>query len=45
MGSAPTAGGGGGAVLPEISFLEPSAERAAEKRQFESDRLTRWFGG
>jgi sulfide:quinone oxidoreductase len=30
---------------PEISFVEPSAERAAEKRRFESDRLTRWFGG
>lgn len=29
---------------PEISFVEPSAERAAEKRQFESERLTRWFG-
>jgi sulfide:quinone oxidoreductase len=30
---------------PEISFVEPGAERAAEKRRFESDRLTRWFGG
>jgi sulfide:quinone oxidoreductase len=29
---------------PEIAFVEPSAERAAEKRRFESDRLTRWFG-
>jgi sulfide:quinone oxidoreductase len=29
---------------PEIVFLEPSAERAAEKRQFERDRLERWFG-
>jgi sulfide:quinone oxidoreductase len=29
---------------PEIAFVEPSAERAAEKRQFESDRLARWFG-
>lgn len=29
---------------PEIAFLEPSAERAAEKRQFEHDRLERWFG-
>ena len=29
---------------PEIAFAEPSAERAAEKRQFESDRLSRWFG-
>ena len=31
--------------VPEITLLEPSAERAAEKRRFESDRLTRWFGG
>lgn len=30
---------------PEIAFVEPSAERAAEKRRFESDRLERWFGG
>lgn len=29
---------------PEIAFLEPSAERSAEKRQFESERLARWFG-
>ena len=29
---------------PEIVFAEPSAERAAEKRRFESDRLSRWFG-
>jgi sulfide:quinone oxidoreductase len=29
---------------PEIAFAEPSAELAAEKRQFESDRLSRWFG-
>jgi sulfide:quinone oxidoreductase len=31
--------------VPEITLLEASAERAAEKRRFESDRLTRWFGG
>jgi sulfide:quinone oxidoreductase len=30
---------------PEITFAEPSAEIAAEKRRFESDRLERWFGG
>jgi len=29
---------------PEIAFVEPSGERAAEKRQFESERLSRWFG-
>lgn len=30
---------------PEILFREPSVEHAAEKRQFESERLARWFGG
>ena len=30
---------------PEIAFVEPSAERAAEKRAFERERLERWFGG
>jgi sulfide:quinone oxidoreductase len=29
---------------PEIAFVDPSAERAAEKRRFESERLARWFG-
>ena len=30
--------------MPEIALAEPSPERAAEKRAFESDRLARWFG-
>jgi len=30
---------------PEITFVEPSTERAAEKRAFERERLERWFGG
>lgn len=30
---------------PRVSIAEPSADHAAEKRSFESERLQRWFGG
>jgi hypothetical protein len=29
---------------PVVRIAEPSAEHAAEKRAFETDRLTAWFG-
>ena len=29
---------------PEIAMLPPGPEHAAEKRAFETERLTRWFG-
>ena len=30
---------------PRIVLTEPDAAHAREKRQFESERLERWFGG
>jgi sulfide:quinone oxidoreductase len=30
---------------PRLEIAEPSADIAAEKRRFESERLARWFGG
>jgi hypothetical protein len=29
---------------PVVRLREPSAENAEEKRQFEIERLARWFG-
>jgi sulfide:quinone oxidoreductase len=30
---------------PVVSIAEPSSAYAEEKRQFERERLERWFGG